>query len=275
MKKTRIAICVLLGLLVFSTAQSISISAVSANNVIPAVFCPNNFQPGNDTENEITLARATCTYIRNLLTSEYGGCYFSFDEDCTWNRYTSILWTLKTYGDQSVVFSKGHRGVPFWNWTPPSNNHFSLIDHNGVNVIDNYHIYPFTSSENAVTFIWHCQTAQKYPEGITPDYYGVYGMPYCWTHNPSMQPWGASGIQVFLGWVGQSPQFETIAEGGCNYANVAGSFWYYVCNGAQIDTALNTIAQNIFGDQGYLQCPQLKDKLLVYGNRTLTLPVEW
>ena len=73
MKKTRIAICVLLGLLVFSTAQSISISAVSANNVIPAVFCPNNFQPGNDTENEITLARATCTYIRNLLTVEYPG----------------------------------------------------------------------------------------------------------------------------------------------------------------------------------------------------------
>ena len=164
MKKTRIAICMLLSLLVFSTAQSVSTNVVSANNVIPAVFCPTNFQPGNDTENEITLARNTCIYIRNMLTVEYpGGCYYSFDDDCTWYRYTSILWTLKTYGDQTVVFSKGHRGMPYWNWTPPSSLHISLIDHNGINVIDAYHIYPQTSSENAVTFIWHCESAKNYP----------------------------------------------------------------------------------------------------------------
>ncbi|MEM2098706.1 MAG: hypothetical protein QXU99_03025 [Candidatus Bathyarchaeia archaeon] len=240
------------------------------------MFCPNNFQQGNDTETELILASDTCTYIRNLLTGEYGVCYFSFDDDCTVYRYGWLLFCLRYYYDQQVVFSKGHRGVPYCGAPWYNINHFSLLDHNGDSFID-HNIYSVTSSENVFTFIWHCQTAQHYfGNGTVPqDELGPYGMPYCWTHNPSMQPWGVSGTQVYLGWVGQSPQFETIAEGGCNYANVVGSFWYYMCNGAPVDTALNTIAQNIFGDQGYLQCPQLKDKLVVYGNRASTLPVEW
>ena len=75
-----------------------------------------------------------------------------------------------------------------------------------------------------------------------------------------MYAWGTSGSQVFLGWVDGSPQFETPAEGSYNYAHVAYLFWYHVCNGAQVDEALDNIAQTVFGDASYLQCAQLKDK---------------
>lgn len=258
------------------TIQLILVSDVYASNDVgAAVFCPNNFDPSVDTANEISLARTTCTYIKNMLSAKYGYVYFATDSSCTVNYYLATLQSIQTIYDQAVVFSKGHRGVPFLYYNPPNTNHFSLLDYYGSNVIDDT-IYGRTSSENVFTFIWHCQTAQHYQYGVIPhDNYGYYGMPYCWTHNAYMYAWGTSGSQVFLGWVDGSPQFETPAEGSYNYAHVAYLFWYHVCNGAQVDEALDNIAQTVFGDASYLQCAQLKDKLVVYGNRDLTLPAEW
>lgn len=258
-----------------------SISVVSANDVGPAVFLPNNFQPGNDTEPEIELASDTCTYIVGMLANEYGLCYFCFDDYCTVYNYGWLLYCIRDDYDQQVVFSKGHRGVPYCDLPPPYNNtdHFSLLAHNGDDIIDDY-IYDVTSSENAVTFIWHCQTAQHYTYGSIPyDYYGYYGMPYCWSHNEYMYPWGVSGNQVFLGWVGQSPQFETQANGAYNHAHVAYLFWNYMCNGAIVRDALDDLCDDIWGTT-FLQSP-LSDatptgyNLTVYGNRDLPLPVEW
>jgi hypothetical protein len=161
--------------------------------------------------------------------------------------YCSILWTLTTYGDQSVVFSKGHRGMPYCGEPWYNTNHISLIDHNGVNVHDRYHISTHTSSENTVTIIWHCESAEHYfGNGTIPeDDFGCYGMPYCWTHNASMPSWGANGTQVFLGWVDQSPQFETQANGMWNHAHVAYLFWYYMCDwNKTVEGALNALCDD-------------------------------
>jgi hypothetical protein len=86
-----------------------------------------------------------------------------------------------------------------------------------------------------------------------------------------MSAWGGSGTQVFLGWVGESPQFETPAEGIYNYAHVAYYFWLYVTNGYTVEDALNTIADDIFDDGNYIDS-SLCDWLIVWGNKTLTLP---
>lgn len=195
MKKTRIAIfaLLLLGLLVFSTAQLVSA------NVGSAVFCPNNVQQVDDAT-EITLSTNICASIYNMLVAKYqGGCYFA--NNCSYTTYVGLLSTLQSF-NKAVVFSKGHRGEPYLYWNPSSSNHYSLLSHDGTPVIDVTDIFSHTSkSENTFTFIWHCQSADKYPEGITPDYYGVYGMPYCWTHNVDpMQMYSNSGSQVYLGW---------------------------------------------------------------------------
>lgn len=272
MKKAKILVSLLLiSLLAFSTIQLISGNFASAS-VAPAVFCPNNFQQGTDTANEISLSRSTCQYITSMLANHYpSGCYYSYDSDCTVSRYRSILSTLGTYYDQAVVFSKGHRGMPYFYDNPSNTNHLSLLDYSGADVVDHTDIYDRTSSENIVTFIWHCETAERYTSGCTPDAYGPYGMPYCWTHNSGMTAYGDSGTQVFLGWVDGSPQFEHNAEGIYNYAHVAYYFWYYMVNGATVEEALDDVSDVIFSDDTYLQSP-LCDWLLVWGDRTTDLP---
>ncbi|MEM2081279.1 MAG: hypothetical protein QW744_03295 [Candidatus Bathyarchaeia archaeon] len=269
MSKVPIVICanLLIGLL------SLIPQAVSAN-VGTAVFCPNNFQEGTDTNNEIILSRATCAYIRDMLAAKYGGCYDSFDANCTVERYVSILSTLKTSFNKAVVFSKGHRGYPYWNASPPNWNHMSLLSNNGAPVIDNVHILPYTSTKNVFTFIWHCETAEKYPAGaLNPDSYGYYGMPYCWTTamDPLMYPYATSGIRVYLGWWDGSPQFEYTANGMWNFAHVAYLFWYFMCGGATVNEALNYIAQTVYGVQYFSQTP-LWWWLIAFGNVSLTLP---
>jgi len=223
--KTTIFCALLLNLLVLSTPQLISGNIASAT-VGQAVFWPNNFQDGTDADGELELTHDTCMYIMYLLIGrgQYG-CYYSPNSTIT--SYCNILSALNNYYEDNVVFSKGHRGYPYWNATPPNWNHLSLIDHDGNNVKDHSHIYSRTSSENNVTFIWHCETAEKYQTNTTPqDGYGYYGMPYCWTHNSGLVCYGGSGTQVFLGWVNDSPQFLDEAEGMYNYAHVAYYFWY-------------------------------------------------
>jgi hypothetical protein len=147
MKKMRLLNMILLGLLLFSTISLLSGNLASAT-VAPAVFCPNNFQSGIDTANEISLSRSTCQYITSMLANHYSsGCYYSYDTDCTVSRYQSILSALQTYYDNSVVFSKGHRGIPYYYATPSNTNHSSLLDHDGNNVIDHSDILSRTSSK--------------------------------------------------------------------------------------------------------------------------------
>lgn len=212
MKKLITVISLLLiGLLSFSAMQMLSGNFVSAY-VAPVVFCPNTWCPpptGPDTEYEVWLSETTCGYIVSMLAGRYYpvGCYYSFNDDCTSDHYYELLDWTQYYYDQVVVFSKGHRGVPY-----PGYSHLSLLDHDGYEVIDNNRyfntIYDYTSSEkNTFTFIWHCETALYYPgEGNVPeDDYGYYGMPYCWTHNAYMNQYGETGSQVYLGWTDEVP----------------------------------------------------------------------
>lgn len=241
------------------------ISETTVSAVGQAVFCPNNFQQEIDEAGEITLSTQTCTYIRNMLVSRGHFCYLSINS--TLNDYCTLLSNLHILED-IVVFSKGHRGIPF-----PSPNHISLLDNTGNDVIDNTHIYPRTSSENVVTFMWHCETAEHYvTNGNHTDAYGYYGMPFCWTHTNSLVCYGDSESQVFLGWVDGSPQFlESIDDSPYNYAHVAYYFWYYMCDDESVIESLNDIASLIFGADNYLSS-DLCDKLVIWGNRNLVLP---
>jgi hypothetical protein len=263
--KTTIFCALLLNILVLSAPQLISEKIASAD-VGQAVFWPNNYQAGTDKDGELQLTHDTCMYIMYLLIGRGAyGCYYS--PNSTLTSYCNILSTLNNYYEDNIVFSKGHRGYPYAN-----TSHLSLLDHTGVNVTDYPHIYDRTSSENVVTFIWHCETAEYYDEGATPDGIGYYGMPYCWTHNSGMECYGDSGTQVFLGWVDGSPQFlEGINGTIYNYAHVAYYFWYYMCNGYSVVDALDNIAEDIFECDNYLASP-LRDWLVIWGNRTLTLP---
>jgi len=287
--KTTIFCALLLNLLVLSTPQLISGNIASAS-VGAANFLPNCYIPppdGPDTQNELTLSLAVAQYVTTTLAnynSPYG-CYYSYEDSCTVSSYCSILSTLKNYYDEAIVFSKGHRGMPHY----PNTNHLSLLDHYGIGFPDdaglsnNTDIYYRTSSENVFTFIWHCQTALKYTYGTVPqDGIGYYGMPYCWTHNQYLGYYGNSGTQVFLGWNdnvpppdypeqrGGSPQYEYAINANYNYANVAGTFWYYMCNGTTTIQALNNLCYIIYGT-AFGNTP-LNNWLIVWGNKNLGLP---
>jgi hypothetical protein len=99
-----------------------------------------------------------------------------------------------------------------------------------------------------------------------------------------MASYSNGGTQVFLGWTdkvppppypeqrGGSPQYEWwIIPQTYNYANVASMFWYYMCNGNSVATALNNIALTIYGQNLFVQT-ELLGWLMVWGNTNLTLP---
>lgn len=262
-------------------------AANSVSAVTGAVFCPNNYQAGTDTANEISLSRTICTYIKNTLDARLsGGCSGWFDAGCSAAIYRYVLANLQ-YTDQAIVFSKGHRGMPYLTANPPSSNHYSLLDYNGYDVKDNTDIYDRTGSNYVVTFIWHCETALHYPGGgtIPQDTYGYYGMPYCWTHNANMPMYtGTTGSQVYLGWTnsvpgdpypeqdGGSPQFEYEIDAEDDYSNVAGAFWYYMCDDDDnsVLESLDLLCDDIYGQD--FADTDLNGWLIVYGNKNLELP---
>jgi hypothetical protein len=151
------------------------------------------------------------------------------------------------------------------------------MEHNpdGVGLRDYPDVWDYTSeSKNTFTFIWHCQTAEKYDEGITPDYYGPYGMPYCWTHNDDpMEMYDDTGSTVYLGWNGQSYQFETTVRGAFNYSDYASHFWLFMCMGYTVEQTLNGLAYYITWQYPFVTS-DLYNKLVVWGNWEMTLPVE-
>lgn len=279
MKLRIVMICVLLvNLLFLSMPQLISDNFVYCS-VGAGNFCPNNVQI-MDTKNETELSLATAQYITSLLDAYADDCYYSYNDSCTVASYLTILSTLKNSYDDVIVYSKGHRGIPYITYNPPNTDHRSLLDHYGNDIIDFADIWYRTSNDYVVTFIWHCETALKYPTAL--DEHGWYGMPYCWTHNKLLQYYGTSGIQVYLGWTndvpdepypeqdGGSPQYTYGIDDNYNYANVAGCFWYYMCNGDTVDEALNTLSNLIYGvnfDQ-----TDLYGWLVVWGNMNMELP---
>jgi hypothetical protein len=208
-----------------------------------------------------------------MLQTKYGDyCYVHLD--ATRSTYTSRLQALKYSCDKIVIFSKGHRGLPYY----PNTNHISLIDHNYDDVIDYNHIYPYTTyAQNVFTFIWHCETAEKYPCYF--DQYGYFGMPYCWTHDNSMQYYGQSGSHVFLGWVNESPQFETPINAQYKFAQVAFWFWYYACQGDNVLWSLNHLASRIWGTTYFTDTELVYETedhgpLVIWGNTLMYLPSE-
>jgi hypothetical protein len=288
--KNQILSIALISVLGLSAIQLISPNFASAT-ATGAVFCPNYYYGGIDTANEISLSRTICTYIKNTLDARLsGGCSGWFDAGCSIGTYRTVLANLR-YTDQAIVFTKGHRGMPYFSSNPPNTNHYSLLDYNGYDLKDHNDIYDRTGSHNAVSFIWHCETSLHYAgDGTIPqDAYGCYGMPYCWTHNANMPMYtGTTGSQVYLGWnnsvpgvpypqqAGGSPQFEYEIDAEDDYSNVAAAFWYYMslydnnnipysvadsldlmCNGIYLTDFSNT---------------DLDGWLIVYGNSNLGLP---
>ncbi|MCL2173276.1 MAG: hypothetical protein FWB84_06535 [Candidatus Bathyarchaeota archaeon] len=286
MKNIKITSLMLICLLTLSSAPIIFANSASA--VTGAVnFLPNNFQSGTDTNHEIDLSTDTSYYITCMLIARYR---YNIREltDATVYDYDNFLAWAQTYSDEIIVFSKGHRGVPYLSANPPNSNHYSLLDHYGNNVVDTTNIYQKTSSKNVFTFIWHCETALKYPgNGIPPyDTWGYYSMPYCWTHNANMQQYGTSGSQVYLGWNnnvpgnnypqprGGSPQYEYEYESSAHYwyAHVSYLFWDYLCQGYTTRQALDRVAVQIHGSGSTFTSTQLMNWLIVYGNQNLGLP---
>lgn len=264
---------VLISLILLLTMSVLSSNLVSAS-VGAANFLPNNFQSLVDTHQELVIAEDTAEYITTMLAnynSPYG-CYYSYGESCTVSSYCTILSSLKNNYDQAIVFSKGHRGYPYYDDVPRNVNHISLLDNDTNHLRDDEEIFSNTDTENKFTFIWHCETAVNYTTGIVPmDTYGPYGQPYCWTHNQWLNKYGSTGNQVYLGWTGGSPQYVTTASGAWNYAHVAYYFWYYMCDGDTVDQALNHVASTIYGT-GDFDNTVLKNWLIVWGNMNLGLP---
>jgi hypothetical protein len=277
-----------ISLLFISAMSMLSTNLVSASTGA-ANFLPNYYLPpplGPDTQTEMTLALSVAQYVTTTLAnynSPYG-CYYSYESHCTASRYLSYLSTMNNY-DEIMIFSKGHRGMPHY----PNTNHFSLMGHYGgyapddAGLYNNTDIYYYTSSKNVFTFIWHCQTANNYQYGQLPlDEYGYYSMPYAFTHNRYLYQYGWWGSQVFLGWNdnvppppypeqrGGSPQYEWGINPNYNYANVAGTFWYYMCNGNTVMEALNNLCYIIYGTA--FGNTDLNNWLIVWGNKYLGLP---
>ncbi|MCW4017121.1 MAG: hypothetical protein NWF00_00320 [Candidatus Bathyarchaeota archaeon] len=260
-------------------------SANFASAVVGAAnFLPNNYQSTVDSHEELALSEDVAEYITGLLEDKYpDDTYHSYGESCTVGSYCSILSTLQSDCDQAVVFSKGHRGYPYYDDIPRNVNHLSLLDNDTNHVRDDEEILDNTSTENVVTFIWHCESTLNYTTGTIPsDAYGPYGMPYCWTHNQYMYQYDDAGSQVFLGWnndvpgspypqqSGGSPQYDYAIDANFNYANVAGSFWYYACNSNTVIQALDSLCDDIYGDD--FEYTDLHGWLIIWGNENLYLP---
>jgi hypothetical protein len=276
--KTTIICALLLNLLVLSAPQLISVTPsvpVASASIASANFLPNN-RSCLDTINELTLSLNVAQYVSSVLDN----CFYYYGDACTVSAYCSLLSLLKNNYDEVTVFSKGHRGVPYLSSTPANSDHRSLLDHYGDDLIDSAHIYPRTSSGNVVTFIWHCETALKYPS--SNDTYGWYGMPYCWTHDNTMEQYNDTGSQVFLGWTnevpggdyplpGGSPQYEfEIVPDTHIYAHVAYYFWYYMTNGDTVEEALDNLCDDIYNDN--FEDTDLNGWLVAWGNIDLELP---
>ena len=259
-------------------------AATGAANFLPNVYYPTYF----DTVNEVQRSHITTYYVTSLLNYRYSGaCYERINSSASITGYQTVLNTLKLSHDKGVIFSKGHRTVLNVNGYP----HYGIIPHPGTSYLD-YEFYSVTSTNNVVTFLWHCETAYNYASnGIIPkDPNGLYyGLPYCLTHNANLGYFNTAGSQVYLGWTNKynfvatypdgtqvthalvgSPQYEWKINPNNDYGRVAELYWYYMFSGKSTIDALNEAMKGIEG-VGY-GSSAINGWLIIWGNQNLKLP---
>ena len=264
-------------------------ASTGAANFLPSVTYtwPNGF----DTTYESQLSLSVAQDITSYLASKYPTSYFSaYGNQANLANYRSTVSYLQNY-DKAVIYSKGHRGGLNGNLS------VALITNETSttkNFFDN-DIYTRTSSKNVVTFIWHCQTADYYPQGANPS--NPYGMPYAFTNNPSMTKYGTTGSQVYLGWTNKaslqiynftskqyhyitnpqggsavgSPQYEWGITPYYDYSHIAKHFGLLMSQGKSVQGALNILSDRIYGQSDFINS-DLYGWLIYYGNKYTTLP---
>jgi hypothetical protein len=257
-------------------------ASTGAGNFLPNVTYSGYF----DTDNEVQRSQTATYFITSLLTSRYGYCVTGINSTAAKLNYQATLSNLQNYNN-IVFFSKGHRTV--------INDTLGIIPYHDTTVsplpsnayLLGPEIYNITSTKNVVTFIWHCQTAIKYPGS---------GLPYSFTHNNGMGYYGGTGSQVYLGWTDKddfyitwpngtvtpspssnstgiqvgSPQYEWKMTPTNDFGRIAELYWYYMYSGYSSIAALDQATQAIyvvdFSDS------YINGWLVVWGNKNLTLP---
>jgi hypothetical protein len=286
MRKTRITICALLGLLVCSTSLLIGMQNVNAATYGAGIFCPNNWSPepppngAGDTGPELWLSNMSCYYIWSYLKAEYDGYCLWFSGDTvppnppsnptvTSSTYYNTLTLLENTNSKVTVFSKGHC-VPWGNGV-----HYKLLCTDNPDAATDNNIFLSTNQAKCrFDFIWHCGTAQSYP--VAPPYqdnYGYIGMPLAFTHRVDMTKYGSSGPCVYVGWNWWSPRFiDPIPQNpNWQWAQFAvGIFYYKHYNGWSLGYTLDTMANWIYGSYDFLSSPLYND-LVVWGNMNMHL----
>ena len=169
--------------------------------------------------------------------------------------------------------------------------HHGLSMYNGTSQVWDSGIYQLTSSKNVNSFIWHCKTAIN-PDP-NPGTCVCRGLPRAFTHDQYISQWGSSGSRVYLGWTDNVPYGNPISVGGSpqysweidttihsTYSQVAGMYYYYVCQGYSTAQALSYLAPILFYSDyahsdlsGKTDIPGVEPGwLVVYGNMYLGLP---
>lgn len=289
MRLIKISALLLLGILTFSVSSSFLIKSAKADECGWGVFLPNNVIAGVDSEHEVYYSTVICNEICWMLYYYYTTYHYSwyYQVACGSQQdpihpgdYSTALDNLQTNNDKVTFFSKGHCvpwGYSYW--------HRELLctlasfnPDNGEEAKDSYDIWPYTGEfKNRFSFIWHCGTADQYPQGPPyQDPYGLkYGMPFCFTHNMAMDYYGSSGSYVYLGWISTSPQFDCFipyqTEGTVWWFHFAYYFFYSLIYEQYLSVmdALN-ILSNWIWDEPFNESPYY-GHLIVWGNGNMGL----
>ncbi|MEM2098740.1 MAG: hypothetical protein QXU99_03195 [Candidatus Bathyarchaeia archaeon] len=250
-----------------------------------AVFCPNNFVEGLDTDSEVYTSSWTCAYVHWLLCDYYSYYHSSsfwhelYIGDNRTNPvdpedYSYVLSFLQQWCDKVVFFSKGHC-TPWGSIGRHRQLLCSLSDEgNNYQAKDSIHIFPYTDQYKCrFAFIWHCGTINSHsPPWLDQD--GPVSMPLAFTHNVGMARNGNSGSCIFLGFSWASPQFTS----KISYQNPDKNWWYChfaylffenLSYGDSVWEAINDVCYSIYGC--YYQNSPIYDSLWVLGNRDMTL----
>ncbi|MCL2134058.1 MAG: hypothetical protein FWH37_00640 [Candidatus Bathyarchaeota archaeon] len=287
-KALRITSVLLICLLILSIAPSTFGNYASAD-ICAANFLPNYYVPyvddnGKiiilDTQQEVQLSENTADYI-SLELNRYYWLYDVRNSLCTDVNFDYCVYDLQNY-DSAVIYSKGHLA---WASCTSGYAHHRLSMYQGTSQVWDSEIYQLTSSKNVNSFIWHCKTAIS-PDP-NPNTCVCRGLPRAFTHNQNIAEWGSSGSQVYLGWNDNVPYGNPLSGGSpqysweidptihSNYSQVAGLYYYYVCQGYSTAQALSMLAQTLFyTSYAYSDLSGKTNSgwLVVYGNMYVGLP---
>lgn len=231
-----------------------------------AFFCPGLYWPPHDPSGEIELAEDTAGFY-NMLESCFDESYLIMNEDADVEHYVDAIAYLSQNFDYVFFYSKGHRG----RWPPLDYSHLDLRDYynSTPGVRDSEEVFPYSSTNFRIVFLWHCETAEMY-EGFYPGYEeDPIGMPFCFTHNNDMDLYGRyTGYNVFVGWEGESfPFISYVADqepwNEYQYAHWVYYFFERLSEGGSVLDALNH-ATNTISNRDFT-CSDLYYNLKVWG----------